>query len=70
MHFAIEKSFRFPANDRQSFDGWHYRRDLGYWVANTLSNAGLESSDPKPDPKPEPMSKKADLETGEDMKGH
>lgn len=76
-HMLLRSAFRFPVQPRPTVDGWRYRRDLAAWVDEAdpevlmvtppLGKPG-EPPPPQP-PKPVPMSKKADQETGEDMKG-
>ena len=80
-HVLIRLAHRFPATTVQPIAGWRYRRDIGAWVdcdaPDSLYAEGLvlaNSSQPKPrhqpQPKPRPpITKKADMETGEDMKG-
>lgn len=77
-HLLISRAFRFPASPApKPVVGWIYRRDRGAWVdaddpdRPMADDRALNAEDPKPrpKPKPDPMSKKADMETGEDMKG-
>ncbi len=71
-HVLIEEAIRFPVSDGEDFTGWRYRRDIGAWACANAPNQLLvsldESAPSTPRPKP-PMSKKADVETGEDLKG-
>lgn len=70
---------KFPTREPPMEGGWIYRRDIGAWVdiENRDSLMVSVSAQPKPPhprptpdrPKPSPQSKKADVETGEDMKG-
>lgn len=74
QHILIERSFRFPVQTDTSsrFEGVHYRRDIGAWVTNDDPNQLMVTEvidQNQPRPRPRPQSKKADLETGEDMKG-
>jgi hypothetical protein len=74
-HLLLRRSFRFPPHQDLSIEGWTYNRDLGAWVTEEAPHRLMVSvmKDPRPNPKPQPvpppMSKKADMETGEDMKG-
>ncbi len=78
-HVLIRLAHRFPVTPVEPIAGWRYRRDIGAWVDSdapeslyadgaALQDASPTGAGPKPRPKP-PPSKKADLETGEDMKG-
>ncbi len=82
-HVLIRLAHRFPATTVQPIAGWRYRRDIGAWVdcdaPDSLYAEGVafaNPSQPKPRPQPQsqakprpPISKKCDIETGEDMKG-
>jgi len=74
-HLVLRRSFRFRPYQDGPIKGWTYSRDLGAWVAEEephrlmvrlMKNPG---PNPQPQPLPPPMSKKADMETGEDLKG-
>lgn len=76
-HPLLGEAHRFPINPALVVVGWRYRRDLGAWVDDTAPDSLMvahmaakpgEEPSPKP-PRPVPVSKKADRETGEDMKG-
>jgi hypothetical protein len=59
-HLLIRHSFRFePKSEDLGASGWTYARDIGMW----------RKADGADGDKPKPVSKKADQETGEDMKG-
>ena len=61
-HILISRSHRFPLNAEPQFVGWIYSREVGVWTPDPESGEGAS--------RPErPVSKKADQETGEDMKG-
>lgn len=76
-HMLIGRSFRFRPAVEQPILGWIYRRDIGAWVDEKAQDQLMvavmtQPTPPQPEPRPRPeppMSKKADLETGEDMKG-
>ncbi len=83
-HLLIRLAHRFPPAAPMDVDGWAYRRDLGAWVSANAPEMLMVSEvveslskeprpqprpQPRPEPRPMPMSKKADHETGEDMKG-
>lgn len=79
-HVLIERARRFPVKMNPDIAGWIYRRDIGAWVEEDFPDRLMVANEPprpspqpKPQPirqpKPRPMSKKADVETGEDMKG-
>lgn len=82
-HPLLREAHMFPAGAGSDVAGWRYRRDVGAWVddADPDSLMVLQAAkpggppEPKPPaprpkpPKPIPVSKKADSETGEDMKG-
>ena len=69
-HILIDRAFRFPVPIEQPVPRWKYRRDIGAWVSSDeperlmVSNLSRRADDPRP-----PVSKKHDIETGEDMKG-
>ena len=59
-HFLIRHSFRFSKLKQPEVDGWNYDRQQDRWCPTSMENGT----------KPKPLvSKKADQETGEDMKG-
>lgn len=75
VHVLLALAHRFPLSELASADGWVYRRDIGAWVAqdspddlmiNAMSNPDPNSPEQPPRP---PMTKKNDIETGEDLKG-
>jgi len=82
-HLLIEKSARFPIATPGTGEGWHYRRQIGAWVDAEWPDRLMVDPDamqagqpanptpaPRPRPKPPgPMTKKNDIETGEDLKG-
>lgn len=69
-HVLIERAFRFPAHPPKETDGWVYRRDIGAWVDSESPNHLMVEPGAGPGkPSPRPVSKKMDIETGEDMKG-
>jgi hypothetical protein len=84
-HILFRLAHRFPVATVQPIGGWRYRRDIGAWVdcdapdslyveGVVLANPSQAKPKPKPQPQPRPkprppMSKKCDMETGEDMKG-
>jgi len=75
QHLLLGLAARFPGGDPPVNLGWKYDRSIGAWVAEEDGSI-LMANPPKPQPsappKPRPsgpMSKKADFETGEDMKG-
>jgi hypothetical protein len=59
-HLLLSKAKRFPAGIEPKPRGWQYSRTLSVWIADG------EDGTERP---PKPTSKKADVETGEDMKG-
>lgn len=77
-HLLISRAHRFarPPEPQDSPSAWKYDRSIGAWllagsnrklmVRSLASQPNPPEEPPPPDP---PMSKKADLETGEDMKG-
>jgi hypothetical protein len=78
-HILLERAFKFRYAETGPLNGWQYRRDIGAWVEEfnsdnlMVSTEGAQNpSQPRPvppQPRPRPISKKADMETGEDMKG-
>jgi hypothetical protein len=75
-HILIARAHQFPIPNEPPICGWSYRRDIGAWVLqdqpDQLMVSGAPDPRPQPSPKPKPrppMSKKEDIETGEDMKG-
>ncbi len=69
-HVLIERAFRFPAQQPKDTEGWVYNREIGAWVDAEKPNQLMVEPGAGPDkPKPRPVSKKMDIETGEDMKG-
>lgn len=78
-HILLERAFKFQYAEVGPLNGWQYRRDIGAWVDESnpdelmVDSDGVEDSErPRPvppRPRPRPTSKKADIETGEDMKG-
>lgn len=83
-HILFERAFTFPVGTAAAatqYPDWRYDRNVGAWVSITdgeLMVAEATNPNPKPkptptppppSPRPRPMSKKADVETGEDMKG-
>ncbi len=64
-HILITKSHRFPHLVEPALEGWHYDREQGIWCVVTDE----QNDNAEPKPRPRLSSKKADLETGEDMKG-
>ncbi len=76
-HPLLGEAHKFPTNPTSDVVGWRYRRDVGAWVDDNDPDSLMvdcmaakpgEVPSPRP-PKPMPVSKKADRETGEDMKG-
>ena len=74
-HILLERAFNFPivrAPADSQYPDWRYDRRVGAWVSATTGDL-MVATNPKPSspptPRPRPVSKKADLETGEDMKG-
>jgi hypothetical protein len=69
-HVLIDRALQFPVPVEQPILRWIYRRDIGAWVSSDepdrlmVSHLSRRSDDPRP-----PVSKKHDMETGEDMKG-
>ena len=79
-HILLARASRFPIPNEPPIRGWSYRRDIGAWVlqdqpdqlmvSGTPGPRPQPSPQPRPEPRPRPpMSKKEDIETGEDMKG-
>ncbi len=74
QHVLLGLAARFPEAEPQSHPGWTYDRGIGAWVMDgfptelMVQKPGPSSPPPPPRP-PAPQSKKADRETGEDMKG-
>ena len=78
-HILFERAFEFPivtASGEAQYPDWRYDRQVGAWVSSTSGDlmvaeaANPQPPRPTPPPRPpRPVSKKADLETGEDMKG-
>lgn len=75
-HILISRSHRFPIRGSQPDDNssWIYDRSIGAWRCRSTGLLMLEEAThagtPAPPPRPpRPVSKKADIETGEDMKG-
>ena len=58
-HILLSKASRFPVKLETRPSGWSYSRQLGVW----------RSDDANAEPQMKPVSKKQDVETGEDMKG-
>lgn len=77
-HPLLAMSHRFPASDSPAVDpAWRYRRDWGVWVetaepsslmVSPAETSRLGETRTRPHASA-PVSKKADRETGEDMKG-
>jgi hypothetical protein len=75
QHLLFGLAVRLPHRDPPIYPGWRYDRSAGIWV--TEGSSILMANPPKPrpsvpSPRPRPtgpVSKKADMETGEDMKG-
>jgi hypothetical protein len=72
-HILLQLAVRFPGGDPPINQGRRYDRFVGIWVAEG-SDVHLMANPtgprkPPPQPRPGPMSKKGDIETGEDMKG-
>ncbi len=61
-HVLLRCSHRFPVMGEPAVEGWRYSRADGLWVRDGVATGSS-------DKKPKPVSKKADVETGEDMKG-
>jgi hypothetical protein len=75
-HILIARAHLFAVPNEPPISGWSYRRDIGAWVLqdepDELMVSGTSTPRPQPHPRPKPrppMSKKEDIETGEDMKG-
>lgn len=75
-HVVIRDAHRFSPAEFSIDAGWQYRRDIGAWVdalvpdsLMVLASAARPDGGPVAAKKPRPVSKKADQETGEDMKG-
>ena len=83
-HLLLARAHRFPLIPSTVGEGWQYRRELGAWVETAAPDSLMVSwtagtigkqpnpqpnPQPRPQPRPMPTSKKADVETGEDMKG-
>ncbi len=71
QHLLLELAVRLPSVDPPVYAGWSYDRSVGAWVAEE-EGSPLMANPPRPRPKPRPegpISKKNDIETGEDMKG-
>jgi hypothetical protein len=79
QHVLLDRAHRFTPSYPKPCPGWLYRRDIGAWVdaddpATLMIAIDAGANKPKPaptppKPRPTPQSKKADFETGEDMKG-
>ncbi len=71
-HILIDRAHQFPVPCEPPIVGWTYRRDIGAWVLadkpDRLMVSRPRDSRSQPYPQP-PISKKRDIETGEDMKG-
>ena len=67
QHPLLQHAFRFRPEQVEPAPGCRYSREIGAWVAATDGELLVVPQPGKPRPKP--MSKKADVETGEDMKG-
>lgn len=64
-HILIEKAFVYPIRKNDAgIRGYEYDEQRGFWVS--LANGEPLVSDRK---RPKPITKKHDVETGEDMKG-
>lgn len=70
-HVLIQQASRFPVRAPEAIVGWRYRRDIGAWVdATSPACLMVDPAPPQSKPRPaRPMTKKMDIETGEDMKG-
>lgn len=80
-HPLLRLAHRFPTDEPRVDPYWQYRRDWGMWVESSNDERPMigvkdqaSPDQPRPQPRPEPprpipTSKKADRETGEDMKG-
>lgn len=84
-HPLLSESYRFSIDAEPIAAGWRYRRDVGAWVLDSAPDNLMVAQGPNPPraagpdrprppqdpnpPRPRPISKKADHETGEDMKG-
>ncbi len=71
-HPLIRHAHFFPPVEPVMTAGWVYRRDIGAWVESVQPDSLMVAPQPKPNPTPRPApptSKKADRETGEDLKG-
>jgi hypothetical protein len=64
-HILLEKTFRYPkSKDDLVPQNCTYNTKKGYWIKNDTAEVMMLSND-----RHRPMSKKADIETGEDQKG-
>ena len=67
-HFLLERAHVFPLPDAPlEPPGYVYDLRLGAWVRTVDGKPELLVQ--SPDPRPRPVTKKADQETGEDLKG-
>jgi hypothetical protein len=73
VHLLIERSHRFQTSQPAFSSGWVYCRNIGAWVEDGDRQSLMANPKPRPTPgpppRPRPVSKKNDVETGEDMKG-
>lgn len=68
-HFILKKAFIYPKRVSASNpEGCEYLFKFGAWFRNLKGRKIVLMKSSSPD-KPEPRTKKADIETGEDLKG-
>jgi hypothetical protein len=64
-HILIEKLHRYKVNSRGNDpEGYEYDAGVGYWRSSTNGSPLVSDENIR-----KPMTKKADVETGEDKKG-
>lgn len=77
QHLLLGLAARFTRGEPPVYQGWRYDRLVGVWVSEKegsilMANPTKPQPSVPPAPKPRPtgpVSKKNDIETGEDMKG-
>ena len=64
-HILLEKAIKYDIPERNlTPNGCSYRANDGYWVENSSNTVMMKSDNPQ-----KPVTKKYDIETGEDHKG-
>ena len=65
MSHILVRVAQYRLDQKSELEGCHYSHERGAWIENSSGNFLVHSTSGS---RPKPMTKKADMETGEDQK--